>query len=165
MAESAAERVLCRVLEFQSEALDFYALAQERCTKEPLRELFAALGKDKRRLSERLAGTYAAVKAGLSLASACTLTENGHDGPPDAPLCRPADQWCAGSGCVHQAQVLDRAFELENGCLQYLEQALQAVVEPEVRFFLQQALEEERKHWLLLADLKQYVRQEAGASG
>lgn len=165
MAESAAERVLCRVLEFQSEALDFYAFAQERCTKEPLRELFAALGRDKRRLSERLAGTYAAVKAGLSLSCACTLTENGHDGQPEAPLSRSADQLCAGEECVQQAQVLARAFELENACLQYLEQSLHVIALPEVRFFLQQALEEERKHWLLLADLKQYVQQEAGASG
>jgi len=164
MHEAAASRVLCRVLDFQREALDFYAQAKERCPGQLVREIFATLERDKRRLGERLASVYAAIQAGLNLASACTLTDNGHTAPSDDRDGVPARPHAA-VGCVEEARMLARAFQLEDACLHHLEQALQQVADPEVRFFLQQALEEERRHWLLLSDLRQYVDQSAGTSG
>ncbi|GFK95831.1 hypothetical protein NNJEOMEG_03702 [Fundidesulfovibrio magnetotacticus] len=160
MAVEAAASALCRLLELQSEAMDFYDMAKERCPAEVARAVFAVLGRDKRRLTAKLAAVQAALRAGQSLATACALVENG-----GGKAAFPPGLLERGETCLQDDQMLTVAFRLEEACLRHLENSLLDASDTQERFILDQALEEERRHWVLLSDLRQYLERPAGSSG
>jgi len=154
MAESTGD-LLCKALDLERKALDFYTDAQARCPSELARKVFGVLAEDKLRVARRLAEIHAALNQGISLDGACRLI--GEDTTPHGAF----DELKAGfmsvpGECQAELDVLMLAMEVEQACLKYLENQLREAKDKDVRFFLERAMEEERGHFVLLSDMRYY---------
>lgn len=154
MADSTGD-MLCKALDLERKALDFYTDAQTRCPSELARKVFGVLADDKLRVARRLAEIHAALNQGISLVGACRLTEEETPAPGVFDELRAGYMSVSGE-CQAELNVLMLAMEVEQACLKYLEDQLREAKDKDVRFFLERAMEEERGHFVLLSDMRYY---------
>ncbi|MFP5221284.1 MAG: ferritin family protein [Acidobacteriota bacterium] len=162
MADSTGE-MLCRALDLERKALDFYTDAQERCSSQLARKVFGVLAEDKLRLARRLAEIHAALNKGISLDGACRLIEE-ETLPPDVFAELKAEYSGVVTDCREELDVLLLAMKVEQACLSFLEDQLREAKDEDVRFFLERAMEEERGHFILLSDMRYYFERFAESS-
>lgn len=155
-----AEDMLCKALDLEQKALDFYAEAQERCPSQLGRKVFGVLAEDKMRLTTRLAEIHAAINQGMSLDGACVLAEDDEIRPQPFALLSAGENEVPKS-CAEELNVLMLALEVEQTCLRFFEDQLREAKERDIRFFLERAMEEERGHFVLLSDMRYYFEKDA----
>lgn len=160
---SAAELSLCRALELERKALDFYEAARGQSHSELGARVFELLAQDKQRLATRLAEIAAAVSQGMTLARACALIEDGENGGP-ARFETLAAPHGAGRASETDLGLIAAALEIEQECLEHLERMLQAEDDPGVRSVLQRTLEDEKGHFVLISDMRYHFEGSLEAS-
>lgn len=154
MTDSTGD-MLCKALDLERKALDFYTDAQARCPSDLARKVFGVLAEDKLRVARRLAEIHAALNQGISLVGACRLTEEETSIPGVFAELKAGYTSVPGE-CRAELDVLMLAMEVEQACLKHLEDQLREARDKDVRFFLERAMEEERGHFVLLSDMRYY---------
>ncbi|WP_243362807.1 hypothetical protein [Fundidesulfovibrio terrae] len=150
--------ILCRGLELERKVLDFYIDAQARCSNEFCSNVFSLLAQDKLRLITRLAEVHAAVCQGMSMKNACSLADDDLQDPAGLPAdagLEPKAPPSAG----REAELLDLALREQRSCLDFFENELRRVKDPDARSFLGQALKDEQEHLVLLSDMHRRYEQ------
>lgn len=154
----APRDMLCRALDMEQKARDFYDNARGNCPSQLGRAVFDLLAEDKTRLAARLTAIHAALNQGQTWERACVMDED------DTGVTSVFNELAARHGgetqvCKLELDLLLKAQEVESSCLKFLEDQLRAASDPGVRAFLQRAMEEERGHFVLLSDMRLHYEQ------
>lgn len=150
--------MLCRALDLERKAQDFYVDARARCPSQLGRAVFDLLVEDKMRLAARLECIHSALNLGQTWDKVCGMDEDDH------LTTAVFEELASRHGGKSPASKLEMdlllmALEVENGCLKFLEEQLRVATDPGVRAFLQRAIEEERGHFVLLSDMRCHYEQ------
>jgi len=154
--------LFCAALEMKEKKKALYDEAIKTCSDAVAQETYRFLSAAEQEHRQYLQQAYEQMKAGKSWAEACKIVPEGQDQLQDVMQQIARQQQEVAATCTDDIGALESALQLEEASIRFFEEKLARVQEEEQRELLERLAQDERRHRLVLADLKYYYADPQG---
>jgi rubrerythrin len=157
----AIQAMLCTALEMKEKKRSVYEDGLNACPDQVGKETFLLLRDAEIDHARQIQEIYKELKQGKTWADACKFY-------PEQESLKKAfhrvaqEQGGTGAVCADDVHALETGMKLEEASIQFFGDQLKAVQDPLARQFIERMVNDEREHFMLLADLKFYYSDPQG---
>ena len=146
---------VCKALEMEEKGYQFYDRASRECPDSVSGEVFTMLRDDEIRHKARIKELAEALEKEGDWESVCTLEEDFGDA--HQVFARIAEK-NKGESCGERPAALNTGIEFELALVDFYQRALDEATEDKEKEFLDKMIQEEKAHYILLADMDYYYQ-------
>lgn len=156
MEHGASLDIFCSALEVKEKKKALYEGAMKACPDQVGVETFRILRDAESEGIAHLQKVYEEMKKGKASADACRLVSFEGEEKRDFLKNVAAEQKKVSRACSDDVAAIESGLKLEDASMKLFDQQLKSTSDPLLREFLERVIAEERRHYIMLADLKFY---------
>lgn len=148
--------IFCSALEMKARKRDLYESAMKACPDQVGKETFRMLRDAEVEGVKQLREVYEELKKGNVAPDACRLVSFEGEDTRHFLKNLAAEQKKISQACSDDVAAIESGLKLEDASVKLFDEQLKTATEPALRSLLERVISEERKHYIMLADLKFY---------
>lgn len=156
MKQNDSLEIFCSALEMKERKKDLYESAMKACPDQVGKETFRMLRDAEVEGVKQLREVYEELKKGKVDPDACRLVSFEGEDKRHFLKNLAAEQETISRACSDDVAAIESGLKLEDASVKLFDEQLKAATDPSLRSLLERVISEERKHYIMLADLKFY---------
>ncbi len=156
MKQNESLDIFCSALEIKERKRDLYENAMKGCPDQVGKETFRMLRDAETEGLKQLQEVYEELKKGKVAPDACRYVSFEGEDKRDFLKSVAAEQKKMSQACSDDIAAIESGLKLEDASVKLFDEQLKKTADPSLRSLLERVISEERKHYIMLADLKFY---------